>query len=479
MNSLSMRPELPDCSRVRILVAGDLMLDQYWHGQSRRISPEAPVPVVHVRTEELRPGGAGNVALNLASLGAGVTLLGLTGADANAGRLRELLQSRGVDCRFQAVPAHDTGLKLRVIAQHQQMIRLDFEDSFTAVDKSSLLHTFAQALPQTDIVLLSDYNKGTLSAVADLIRLARRQGKAVVVDPKGGDFTPYRGASLITPNRSEFEAIVGPCVDERTLEQRGQALQEQLQLDALLITRGDEGMTLLERGQPALHLPTHAREVFDVTGAGDTVIATLTAMLGAGSSLPQAMYLANVAAGIVVRKLGTATASPEEIRLALHGPAADRRGVVDEEQLQLLMQAARRQGERIIMTNGCFDLLHPGHIHYLQQARALGERLVVAVNTDASVRALKGPERPLNPLATRMAMLAALSCVDWVVPFTEDTPERLYCQLLPDVIVKGGDYRPEQVAGGDCVRANGGEVQILAFLPGHSTTALLEKIRHG
>ncbi|HPE62143.1 MAG TPA: bifunctional D-glycero-beta-D-manno-heptose-7-phosphate kinase/D-glycero-beta-D-manno-heptose 1-phosphate adenylyltransferase HldE [Thiolinea sp.] len=480
MSSLPViRSELPDFSSVHVLAVGDLMLDQYWHGQSRRISPEAPVPVVHVRTEELRPGGAGNVALNLASLGAKVTLLGLTGADDNAAKLQTLLQDRGVDCRFQAVPGHDTALKLRVIAQHQQMIRLDFEDSFSGVDKAPLQERFTAMLPQADIVLLSDYNKGTLSAVADLIRLARDQGKAVVVDPKGNDFTRYHGASLITPNRSEFEAIAGPCADEPHLEQQGQRLREQLALQALLITRGDEGMTLLEQGHPALHLPTHAREVFDVTGAGDTVIATLTAMLGAGSTLPQAVYLANVAAGIVVRKLGTATASPAEIRLALQDPVAGSRGVVEEARLTGLIQAARQQGERIIMTNGCFDLLHPGHIHYLEQARALGDRLVVAVNTDASVRRLKGAERPLNPLAARMAMLAALHCVDWVVAFAEDTPERLYCQLLPDVIVKGGDYHPHQVAGGDCVRANGGTVEILDFLPGHSTTALIGKIRHG
>jgi D-beta-D-heptose 7-phosphate kinase/D-beta-D-heptose 1-phosphate adenosyltransferase len=310
-----------------------------------------------------------------------------------------------------------------------------------------------------------------------MIQQARQKGKPVIVDPKGFDFSKYRGASLLTPNRLEFEAVVGECPTDKDLITKGQALRETLELDALLVTRGEEGMSLIRQQPEHFHLPTYAREVFDVTGAGDTVIATLAASLAANADIEDAVALANLAAGIVVRKLGTATTTLAEIHDELKQADEIGYGVITEEQLAQVIDISHRRGEKVIMTNGCFDLMHTGHIDYLEKARALGDRLVIAVNSDASVTELKGVERPINMLEQRMILLAALECVDWVLPFTEETPERLYCRVLPDVIVKGGDYRPEDVVGRDCVLENGGKVEIIAFVEGHSTTRIINKIK--
>jgi D-beta-D-heptose 7-phosphate kinase / D-beta-D-heptose 1-phosphate adenosyltransferase len=297
----------------------------------------------------------------------------------------------------------------------------------------------------------------------------------VLVDPKGRDFSIYRGATLLTPNLSELEAVVGPCPDEDAIVIKGEQLRAELQLDALLVTRSEHGMTLLRAGQPALHLPAEAREVYDVTGAGDTVIALLGAGLAAGQDLPHAARLANIGAGIVVGKLGTATVSVAELRRAIRSLHQDAGGILDEETLIERVAEARAHGESIVMTNGCFDIIHPGHVRYLEAARRLGDCLIVAVNDDDSVRRLKGPARPVNPLAHRMQVLAALKPVDWVVAFGEDTPARLIGRVLPDILVKGGDYRAEDVAGYDAVTRNGGQVKILDFHAGYSTTAILEK----
>jgi D-beta-D-heptose 7-phosphate kinase/D-beta-D-heptose 1-phosphate adenosyltransferase len=469
---------LPDFSSARLLVVGDVMLDSYWQGPVHRISPEAPVPVVRVENEEARIGGAGNVALNAAVLGADTYLLGLAGGDATADQIEQLLTAQQVQCQLQRVPGSKTITKLRILSRNQQLIRLDFEDDFPNWDAAKLLSDFTQRLEQVDVVVLSDYAKGALRHASELIQAARSAGKAVIVDPKGTDFSGYRGATLLTPNLAEFEAVVGHCQTDSEVEECGIALRDALDLDAILITRSEKGMTLLARGHNPLHLPTRAQEVFDVTGAGDTVVATLGVAIAAGVQLLDAVVLSNVAAGIVVSKLGTATVAPQELQSALHyGSESCRSGIFDQDTLQVQLDAARAEGERIVMTNGCFDILHLGHIDYLEKARALGDRLIVAVNDDASVKRLKGANRPVNPLETRMRMLTALGCVDWVVPFSADSPERLYCQLLPDVLVKGGDYTEDQVAGGDCVKAAGGTVQIVDFLSGHSTTDLIKRIQ--
>ena len=470
--------QLPDFSSVRVLVVGDLMLDRYWHGATSRISPEAPVPVVHVQQNEQRAGGAGNVALNLAALGAKTTLMGFCGKDDAADALLQILRAAGVLCVFEQLDDLATITKLRIMSRHQQLIRLDFEDGFHQLNSETLLHHFDAELIGAQAVVLSDYGKGTLNAVQGFIELARRLQKVVLVDPKGHDYSIYKHATMITPNLSEFEAVVGKCHSQQQLVEKGLNLLHELALTALLVTRGEQGMTLLSADAPPLHLPTHAREVFDVTGAGDTVISVLAASLAAKKSLAEATALANVAAGIVVGKLGTATVTPTEFKDALCGQRAQQRGVCDLSELLKAVAHAREAGEKIVVTNGCFDILHPGHIRYLQQAKALGERLIILVNTDASVQRLKGPTRPVNDLAYRMEMLAALECVDWVVAFDEDTPLRLIVQLLPDILVKGGDYQDiHAIVGAQEVLDNGGAVKILPFVEGHSTTRIIQTIK--
>ena len=471
-----MKLSMPRYDQAAVLVVGDVMLDRYWHGGTSRISPEAPVPVVKVEQIEDRPGGAANVALNIAALGAPAVLVGVTGADEAAGSLRDSLAAAGVQAHFQQIAAQPTIVKLRVLSRHQQLLRMDFEEPFHT-DVEALAADVERLLAGIRVLVLSDYGKGALQNHQTLIQLARAKGIAVLADPKGKDFSIYRGASLITPNLSEFETIVGHCRDEAELVAKGDALMCELELGALLVTRGEHGMTLLRPEQAPLHLPARAREVFDVTGAGDTVISTLAASLAAGEELPQAVALANLAAGIVVAKLGTAAISAPELRRAVQREEGSERGVVSLDQLLLAREDARAHGEKIVFTNGCFDILHAGHVSYLEQARAQGDRLVLAVNDDASVSRLKGPGRPINAVDRRMAVLAGLGAVDWVVSFSEDTPENLLRAVRPDVLVKGGDYGIEGVVGADIVRAYGGEVRVLGLVENSSTTAIVEKIR--
>ncbi len=473
-----MQFHLPDFSNARVLVVGDLMLDRYWQGAAARISPEAPVPVVHVKETEERPGGAANVALNMTSLGVQVSLSGLVGDDEAGEALQASLRQAGVACRLQRDAAVPTITKLRVISQHQQLLRLDFEQSMWQVDLSEMESHCRELLAESDLLILSDYAKGTLQNPQSLIAMAREQGVPVLVDPKGSDFERYRGATLMTPNLKEFEAVAGRCDSDVELRERGMALRESLDIEALLITLSERGMLLIRQDEEPLHLPTRAREVFDVTGAGDTVIGVLGAAVAAGMTLPEAAGLANQAAGLMVAKLGAGSVTPAELRGALRREG-DFHTILDRDGLREAMEEARALGERIVMTNGCFDILHEGHVRYLQQARQLGDRLVVAVNDDDSVRRLKGEGRPINGLQQRMAVLAGLASVDWVVPFAEDTPEALICAVKPDLLVKGGDYRPEEIAGYDCVVSHGGEVRVLDFVPGLSTSRIVEAIRDG
>ncbi len=472
-----MKSALPAFAQAPVLVVGDVMLDRYWYGSTTRISPEAPVPVIKVTRTEDRPGGAANVALNIAALGAPVRLIGVTGADEAADALTEQLHSVGVQTHFQRIVGQPTIVKLRAMSRQQQLLRMDFEDSFNT-DADALLAEVESVLDSVKVMVLSDYGKGSLLNHQALLAAAKQRGVAVLADPKGTDFSIYRGATLLTPNLAEFEAVVGHCTDEAQLMQRGAIMLQELELEALLITRGEQGMTLLRHGVPALHLPARAREVFDVTGAGDTVISTMAAVLAAGESLPQAMTLANLAAGIVVAKLGTATISAPELRRAIQREEGAERGVLSLQQLKAAVEDARAQGERVVFTNGCFDILHAGHVSYLEQAREQGDRLIVAVNGAASVTRLKGPGRPINSVDRRMAVLAGLGAVDWVVSFSEDTPENLITLLKPDILVKGGDYGVEQVVGAELVYAYGGEVRVLGLVENSSTTAIVEKIRN-
>ncbi|MEB7539762.1 bifunctional D-glycero-beta-D-manno-heptose-7-phosphate kinase/D-glycero-beta-D-manno-heptose 1-phosphate adenylyltransferase HldE [Pantoea anthophila] len=472
-----MKVTLPAFGQASVLVVGDVMLDRYWYGPTSRISPEAPVPVVKVDTVEERPGGAANVAMNIAALGAASRLIGLTGEDDAARVLSSTLKDVNVHCDFVAVKSHPTITKLRVLSRNQQLIRLDFEEGFDQVDPEPIHQKMRESLVAAGALVLSDYAKGALESVQTMITLARDAGVPVLIDPKGTDFARYRGATLLTPNLSEFEAVVGKCKSEEEIVSRGMQLITDFDLSALLVTRSENGMTLLQPGKAPLHLPTQAQEVYDVTGAGDTVIGVLAAALAAGDSLEEACFLANAAAGVVVGKLGTSTVSTVELENAIHARPEQGFGIMTEAQLKAAVEMARRRGEKVVMTNGVFDILHAGHVSYLANARKLGDRLIVAVNSDASTKRLKGESRPVNPQENRMIVLGALEAVDWVVLFEEDTPQRLIASILPDLLVKGGDYKPEDIAGSKEVWANGGDVQVLNFEDGISTTNIIKTIR--
>lgn len=469
---------VPDFSSVNILVGGDAMLDDYWFGDAGRISPEAPVPVVHATHREQRAGGAANVAVNLAALGARVRFIGAVGDDASGRLLAELLRDAGVEPLLVTSESVPTIHKLRVLARNQQLIRLDAEKTLELlageVNRSITRHATAG-----QIVVLSDYGKGTLAQVQALIASLNSKGCRVLIDPKGADFGRYRDGFCLTPNLSEFAIVAGSWKDENEFLKKAKALRETLNLDYLLVTRGERGMMLVGRDIEPIDLAAEAREVFDVTGAGDTVIATLAAAFGVGLEVADAARLANLAASLVVGRIGVASVSPAELKSALHRRGFGGRGLVSADELAGILDAARQRGNRIVMTNGCFDILHAGHVSYLEEARSLGDQLVVAVNTDRSVTRLKGPTRPITPLDDRMAVLAGLAAVDWVVPFDEETPAALVAQLKPDILVKGGDWSTDQIAGADWVLANGGEVRALDFKPGRSTTALIEAIRGG
>ena len=452
------------------------MLDQYLFGATSRISPEAPVPVVHVQETDDRPGGAANVAVNLAALGTSTCLIGVIGDDAAGDTLERILGASGIDCEFNRVDDRPTITKTRVQSRGQQLIRLDQEKAADLHD-DTIVASLKAAVGKAGAVILSDYGKGALTDVAKMIAVCTDAGVPVLVDPKGSDFGKYQGASLITPNQAEFETVAGVCKTDEELVNRGHKLIDELKLDALLITRSEKGMLLLEAGAEACFLSTQAREVYDVTGAGDTVIATLAAAIASQQNLSSAAALANIAAGLVVRKIGVATVTPSEIRVAMHQRGQGGRGLVGRDDLQSLVEESHGRDERIVMTNGCFDILHAGHVAYLEEAKSLGDRLIVAVNDDDSVQRLKGESRPVNALQDRMLVLAGLAAVDWVVPFSEDTPAELIASVLPDVLVKGGDYRPDEIVGGQEVLGNGGEVRVLAFREGHSTTRIIDRLR--
>lgn len=473
-----MGPALPNFNESTVLVVGDVVLDSYWHGDTNRISREAPVPIVCVNSVEKRPGGAANVAVNIAALGAKPILIGVTGDDESADLLSSMLAGAGVEFRTTRLPGAPTVTKMRVLSRHQQVIRLDIEELNAAPAHEETLALFEAAIDQAHAVILSDYGLGTVASARAFITLARKKNKPVFVDPRGEDFSRYAGATAITPNLHEFETVSGPVgADESVLAEHAEALRRRLSVEAMLVTRGERGMTLVRAGHAPTHVGAHTLEVYDVTGAGDTVIGVFAASIAAGEDMESAMRIANLAAAVVVGKLGAATASVPEISAMARAQPGGPGGVVDESTLSAAVSAAKNAGETVVMTNGCFDILHAGHTEYLATARAFGDRLIVAVNDDASVARLKGANRPLNRLEDRMAVLSALGCVDWVVPFSDDTPARLIERILPHVLVKGGDYVADQIPGAECVKKSGGRVEIVPLRPGCSTTATIEAAR--
>ena len=460
-----------------VLVVGDVMLDRYWYGGTSRISPEAPVQVVKVSNIEDRPGGAANVALGLAKLGVSVTLIGVVGNDENATALEKSLESSGVNCRFVCSEKLPTITKLRVMSRHQQLIRLDFEEREDCLSQNDAIAAqVEESLINADAVIYSDYAKGCLADISTLIKLSNAAGVPSLIDPKGDDFSIYQGATLVKPNFSEFENIVGKCLSDEDIQHKGAALKEKYNWQALLVTRGEDGLVLFEDGKSPFSLATSAKEVYDVTGAGDTVIAVLTAVFVTSKRLTDAVEYANQAAGYVVGKLGTASISADQLEAIMYQRSHSTNfGVLSLEALLEQIKLAQVNGEKVVFTNGCFDILHPGHVAYMKQAKALGDRLIVAVNTDASVKRLKGDKRPINDLTHRMAVLEGVGAIDWVTWFDEDTPKEVIEALSPDVLVKGGDYSIETIVGADHVLNTGGEVKVLSFVDGYSTTSIIKK----
>jgi len=466
---------LPTFDRASVLTIGDVILDQYWIGDANRISTEAPVPIVKIEEREDRLGGAANVALNVATLGGRSGLIGICGDDVNAAILEDKCRTAGITPSLERLRDFPTITKLRIMSRQQQLIRADAEEVFPSA-LQALVARYRQMASSYDAVVLSDYDKGTLADPQALVRSAREDGKFVLVDPKYKDFECYRGASVVKPNLREFEAAVGDCHNEADMRRKALGLIEQLEIGALLVTRHSDGMTLYCDGE-SHHLPARKREVYDVTGAGDTVIAIMASAMSVGATMLEAIDWATYAAGIVVTQSGTTSVSETELRLEMANELGVGKGMMSGPQLKDVVAEARRQGETIVFTNGCFDILHAGHVSYLEEARQHGDRLIVAINDDDGVSRLKGPGRPINPVDRRMTMLAGLASVDWVMSFAEDTPETLLAEIQPDVLVKGGDYEVQEVVGADIVRGYGGEVKVLQLVEGTSTTLIAEKIR--
>lgn len=475
--------KLQNLSCASVLVVGDVMLDRYYSGDSERISPEAPVPVVRVSAITDKAGGAANVARNIAHLDGKVALLGIIGEDNEGQSLQQLLQQENITSHLYRQSSKPTIAKMRVVSRQQQVVRLDMEQVFSDSDAKALAEQFSHHYLQYDIIVFSDYNKGSLAYIRQMIQQAKAAGKTVLVDPKKTDLSLYAGADIITPNLSEFRQAGGDHATDEAMLQSARNLISHAGIGAMLLTRSEQGMSLINATEHH-YFPAQVQEVSDVTGAGDTVIATLAVMLGAGMTQPQATELSNLAAGIVVSKAGAATVSPEELAAKVN-TALFSHGEIYQTPFDKVLQHiafARQNGEKIVFTNGCFDILHAGHVRYLAQAKALGDRLVVGLNTDASVRRLKGETRPVNTLIDRATILSGLASVDWVLPFgdtpeEQDTPLKLIEQVLPDILVKGGDYRPETIVGADVVLKKGGEVRVLDFLEGRSTTKVINKIR--
>ena len=466
--------KIPRFDNAHILTIGDAMLDRYWHGDTHRVSAEAPIPVIEVTGIEDRPGGAANVALNVATLGARSSLIAATGQDEMSDILESKLSSSGISCHFIKVEGMSTITKVRLVSRSQQMIRADFEALFD-VDAGQVVKGM-DLVGDYDSLVLSDYDKGLFSDPASIIENARKKGKPVLVDPKFKPFSAYKGATVIKPNTLELKNAVGDWSSEAEMLAKCRVLMARIGCEAMLVTRASEGMTLIEQHEDS-HFPARTREVYDTSGAGDTVIAVLAASLASGQTLRDSVALANVAAGIVVSHFGVTSVSGPELRAEVDLAEPVGQGKLSAEQLFAAVQGSRSRGEKVVFTNGCFDILHAGHVDYLGDAKREGDRLIVAINSDESVHRLKGEGRPINPLDRRMTMLAGLASVDWVVSFDGDTPEALLRMLKPDVLVKGGDYAIDQVVGADIVRSAGGEVKVLSLVEDCSTSALVEKIR--
>jgi D-beta-D-heptose 7-phosphate kinase/D-beta-D-heptose 1-phosphate adenosyltransferase len=471
----------------RVLVVGDVMLDRYLWGNVHRISPEAPVPVFHIKKRSIVPGGAGNVVLNLIGLGVSVTLIGIMGEDENGSNLSQLLKHHNTDALLLKDRTRPTITKTRIVSIGQQLLRIDDESNRTLEEpiKMEITERACKEIPKNDAVILSDYGKGifqTPDVTENLIKAAKSEGVPVLVDPKGTDWQRYAGATCVTPNTTEFEQVFGKAVtNEKSLLEAMDTVRSKYLFAKILLTRGSRGMCLLEGNRKLQVIHAIARQVYDVSGAGDTVIATLAAGIASGLSFGISAQLASIAAGVVVGKLGTQPINILELKAAVGMHREHARGRLNNKVHSLAaaavqLQAWKADDKKIVFTNGCFDLLHPGHVYLLNKAKDLGDCLVVGLNSDGSVRRLKGSNRPILNEHDRASLVGSLECVDLVVVFDEDTPESLIKTIRPNILVKGADYRRDEVVGREIVESLGGQVKLVPVLEGFSTTDIANKI---
>ena len=476
--------KLDNFNRLKVLVLGDFMLDKYIMGSVKRISPEAPVPVINVKKKEVHLGGAGNVINNICSLGATARIISCIGKDESGDYLISRMNEKGVDTRFiWQKEEEQTIVKTRVVSKGQQFLRYDEEtvrdvcEEYVEYVEKNLEAIFEDI----NIVIISDYGKGsvTFDSAQTVIRKARNKNIPVIIDPKGSDYKKYTGATTCTPNMAEFRQVIHENgeLSEKEIAEKAQKLCEEINLDYLLVTRSEQGMSLVEKesGHKA-DFPAVAQEVIDVTGAGDTVISTFSLALAAGLSLPDACEMANDAASIVISKFGAATATLEEIKSRGYGGRATK--LLQLNELVEIVKKLKADHKKIVFTNGCFDLVHAGHISSFAQAKALGDILIVGLNSDASIRRIKGEKRPIVDQVNRAKLLSAISLIDYIVIFDDDTPEKLVEAIIPDVLVKGKDWAGKVVVGQDVVEAHGGKVSLIDLEDGLSTTNIIEKIRN-
>ena len=462
-------------SNVRIIVIGDIMLDVYYYGKVARLSPEAPVPVVKVDHTTYTPGGAANVAVNISGVGASVFLLGYAGNDENRKKLEKLADEKSIEHNFISIK-NPTITKARVIGEHQQIVRMDFEDPMANDEdaEEELKKVFMQQIKKKcDAVILSDYGKGICSEklCQFIIKICAEKNIPTIIDPKGTRWEKYSGSYIATPNFSEFKAMVGSEIsnNDEDLEKHVRSIAEKYNLQKLLVTRSEKGMSCFD-GKSIIHMPTKAKEIFDVSGAGDTVVAILSVCLGAKLNIEESLLVANKAAGIVVGKLGTASVTIEEIEQSFDD---ERKKVIGLNDLESIVASLRRRGKKIVFTNGCFDLVHAGHVKVLKEAKSFGDILILGLNSDSSIKKLKGPSRPINNLSDRLTVLTNFSFIDYVVVFDTDTPLEIIKKIKPDVLVKGGDYSVETVIGHEYAK----KVMLVKFLEGYSSTNIIKKIQ--
>jgi D-beta-D-heptose 7-phosphate kinase/D-beta-D-heptose 1-phosphate adenosyltransferase len=475
---------LPKIKDVKVLVVGDALLDEYIWTEVNRISPEAPVPIAEALSTTYSPGGAANVASNIQALGGKAYLIGILGRDINAKKLRMILKERDIDTRWLVTDwKRPTTLKSRILARGQQVVRIDHEQKkfIDGAITRKIMEIVTNIIEEVDAVIISDYNKGVITpTIAEgVISIAKKYNKIVSVDPKGRDYSKYRGATIVTPNQHEVEVVVGePIVDEESVRKAGQKLLSELNLEYVLITRGEKGLSLVGEKDMVIHIPAVTSEVYDVTGAGDTVISTLTLSLAAGANVEAAARLANYAAGVVVTKTGTYAPSIDEMEKTIRNDAKEGSGgkIISSRDLVEIVEELKEKDKRIVFTNGCFDILHIGHVRYLEEAKKLGDILIIGVNSDESVRILKGKGHPIIPAEERAEIIAALRCVDYVITFHETNPENLISQIKPDIHVKGGNYTIDKIPESKLVESLGGKTVILKEIQGKSTSNIIQKI---